>query len=81
MATSDTWVLTFAVVVLLLLGRLHFAAGRDPYRNFLTQLIHTWYDAHSPYEGEGLRGLLCLMGVAYFVMGLLCAALLLVRVF
>jgi hypothetical protein len=63
------------------LGALHFAAGRDPYRNFVTQLIHTWYDAHSPYEGEGLRYMLRFMGVGYVVMGLGLAGLLLARVF
>jgi hypothetical protein len=73
--------LAFVVVIFLLLGPLHFAAGRDPYRNFVTQLIHTWYDAHSPYEGEGLRRMLRFMGVGYVLMGLLFAGLLLARVF
>ena len=78
---SDTVGLAILTVVLLLLGALHFAAGRDRYRNFLTQLIHTWYDAHSRYEGEDLQSMLCFVGVGYVVMGLGFAGLLLARVF
>ncbi len=81
MNTADTVGLAVLVAILLLLGPLHLAAGRDPYRNFVTQLIHTWYDAHSPYEGEGLRRMLRFMGVGYVVMGLGFAVLLLTRAF
>jgi len=66
--TRDTISFAFVVVVAILMGASHLAAGRDPYKNFVTQLVFTWYDAHSPYEGEGLRRLLKFCGVLYYAM-------------
>lgn len=62
-----------------LLGVSHFAAGRDPYRNFVTQLVFNWYDAHSPFEGEGLRRMLVVSAFVYFVIAAMCGTALVVQ--
>ncbi len=77
--TTDTIGLGFALLLSLLMGIGHLAAGRDPYRNFMTQLVFGWYEAHSPYEGEGLRRLLKISGIGYFAMAVVFAGVVVFR--
>ena len=69
----------FGLIGCVLLGASHLAASRDPYRNFVTQLIFNWYDAHSRFEGEGLRGMLAISGVVYLLIAALCGTALVVQ--
>jgi hypothetical protein len=69
----------FGLVITGGLGVAHLAAGRDPYRNFVTQLVFDWYDAHSPYEGNGLRRLLIISSVVYFFISALCGVAVIVQ--
>lgn len=69
----------FGLIVGVLLGASHLAASHDPYRNFVTQLIFNWYDAHSRFEGEGLRGMLLILGVVYFLIAALGGTFLVVQ--
>jgi hypothetical protein len=66
--TADAIGAAFVLVLSLILAVSHLGAGRDPYRNFITQLVFGWYEAHSPYDGEKLRRLLKICGVFYFVL-------------
>jgi len=54
----------------------HLAAGLDPYRNFVTQLVFGLYEAHSRYEGDDLQQVLKVYGVVYFVMAAVLAVVL-----
>ena len=67
------------LVVALALGASHLAAGRNPYRNFVTQLVFGWYEAHSPYEGAGLRRLLIVCAIFYFIIGAVCAVAVIIQ--
>jgi hypothetical protein len=60
-------------------GLAHLGASRDPYQNFFTHLVFTWYDAHSPYEGEALLRLLRLCACFYFAFSAVCMAVLIMR--
>jgi len=69
----------FGLVVAVGLGASHLAAGRDPYRNFVSQLVFGWYEAHSPYEGAGLRRLLIISAIVYFVIGAICGVAVIIQ--
>ena len=60
---------TFAVVLLIALALVHWAAFRDPYRNFGTQLIDAWY-SHWWEPAEARRGVFGFMAAGWFFMTL-----------
>ena len=71
----------FVFVAFAGLGLVHRVAAHDPYRNFFTQLLFTWYDAHSTYQGDALRRMLRLCSFGYFAGAGLFAVLALVTAF
>jgi hypothetical protein len=77
--TSETIGIAGVLVVTLVMGLAHRGASRDPYQNFVTHLVYTWYDAHSPYEGDALLGLLRVCSWVHFVVCGGCVAVLIVR--
>ncbi len=70
---------SFGIAVGMFFGLLHLATARDPYQNFLTQLLLSWYDAHSLFEGPTLRRWLYISAVVYFGIAAMCVVAIIVR--